>query len=195
MKINRGSWHYRLWTFYFRQLGIDIPKQISLCRYFWEMVWTVCVRLPFMVVGAIIMGVVWLVATLLAPLFGYLPKRELLEYKEYGLPKVRGHKLLPIYPVLAGLLVWWSYVAIPESANKPLHELEGGAAWYKAFLFGVAAVSVSGLFVWAKTKIEESESWRLLQAFLKAKKERVCPILEFVGEGWIGKTDEEGETE
>jgi hypothetical protein len=46
----------------------------------------------------------------------------------------------------------------------------GGAS---AFIFGVAAAVVWGMHVFAK-----SETGRLLAAYLRAKKEKICPIYE-----------------
>ena len=63
--------------------------------------------------------------------------------------------------------------------RQPPSELSDGVALYVFLLFMLVAGSFGALFVWAVTKVEESESWRLIKAFLKAKKERVCPTLQF----------------
>lgn len=127
--------------------------------------------------------------------FGYRPDssfRELLvDLLDDGIefiaierwPKVRGRHLMPIWLYLAGALGYFSPTVARSGAS--LFTRAASAVWHTGegavviVLIGVtiALSLLVGLLVWGWRQFWGSDFGKLTSAYLKAKKEKLCPIV------------------
>lgn len=136
----------------------------------------------------IVASVVTIGSLVLASLFGaFVGYRIRLgkpsSFVPFPLPKIAGVRILPIYLVgIAALpfgIMWLSRVVLwawKISIFSP-------ATFPQVLFFAIAAVAillVFGLALWKSFK--QTDTFKMTAAFLKAKKEKVCPMVEFVDE-------------
>lgn len=127
MKLNKNSWHYKVWAKTFDSYA-GPPTSTDLCRY--------CHRVFWQLVGYAIMG-----CMLLAVAAGCL--------------------------MIVYLLIWKAL--IPHVGITLL--IIGGVA---------AAIVVLAIYIsWLNGKRLDSEPKTLVGQYLRANKEKVCPLVEF----------------
>lgn len=177
MKINvsRKSFVYRV-----ARGQVLEDKQKSLCSFFWR-----CLLMLF--IGWPLLGALWLFTAGIAVLFAGIPTSDVLEpdapwerlFKKIApWPTFRGHRIWPITILLIGWLGHVLYLC-PELAIAL-----AGIAFVTAF-FVLCEKALNRVASWRKARKEkvahhEPSVWRLILAWLKAKKQKVCPLIEFV---------------
>ena len=188
MKVNTRSWHFRLWRFTY-SLGKDdkewmFRRRISLCAYVQRIIW-----LSGLVAAAwvfvFVLFSIWVVLGSLWLLFlgqGYpsprLVWRAMTSDEEGKLddifPRTAGlpigrFRLYPyrlVLPVLGILVLAWGFQAHPVETGAVI-----GTSLVAALVFGIG---------WMIGKARDTGTYRLATAYLRAKKQKICPPIEFV---------------
>lgn len=167
MKINKNSWHYKVyaWTYEWGP-----PSHTNLCSYvqrmFWRSLWKV-------LYGTVVYLLYFLVMTPVAFLFGNRPSlfdKESSHYDQKLFKKYRG---------------WYAYgfELYPGYILLPIALLYGEYQWWKHGLFTATVVHIMlalivlGLFV--LVILPDTDTGKLIIAWLSAKKQGVCPLVEF----------------
>ena len=145
--VKADTWHFRLYSFLLRLFNEDVPKRVSLCKYFWT---TVGLGLA---VAFLSLAVLFVAFT-----------------------------TIPAIPVL--LLAIFDVIEVPEESVV--------SAWV---IFGVLEILIAIFFgIWYSIKkfvrYRKHKKWlntlddnqekedSLFVAYVKAKKSKLCPILE-----------------
>lgn len=180
MKIKKDSHIYR----YVYYLSDYPPKQANLCRFFWRFAG---MTLLYPIFGALVViaGFILVLARLFSrPIAGVKsefhfkdPYKDLMEFQDtaprvYGFPLRLGYLFGIVGIPLLVFLIWSS------------SDAELGA---KVFLTILAAIGYGGLFLGIredyspaiKERVQESDFIRVVKEYVKAKKQKVCPIIEF----------------
>lgn len=174
MRINTGSWHYNLYALTYEMSDERIPPtQTTLCQYVTRLVFGGSWTLVKLSIAMTFLVTITMVVHLARALVGYRPvarqKSDLLcflecDYVPYPLPKVGSNRLLPIYVVLLGMVVWLAVV------NWVI-------AWYVVMGLSILAMCVA-LFL-LTLRSTRTETGKLVLAWLKSGKEQVCPLVTF----------------
>lgn len=171
MKINKNSWHYKALN------RVDLSPPRTLCGYFWKLVLACCLH--------VFMGVLMIAYLLCLPLIalvafmgGMKPNSwKAVEWNEYKRIKVtKNVALYPAHVIFPALVLATVFIAVVM--NNPL-------------LFMALVAPAMLFFVWVKDNPyvkqsqETSENEPLTAtgvvfAFIKAKKRKVCPLIEYV---------------
>lgn len=121
-----------------------------------------------------------------APFFGYrftIKGPRLVT--PFPLPTVRGARILPISLIALGVFGFLLYrlaLLLPKFLMV-VRNVKNDAVFWSHFGFGLGVVLLLVLFVFAPQivlRFPKSETWKLIKVWLKAKKERVCPVLQVV---------------
>ncbi|MDI6734085.1 MAG: hypothetical protein QMD50_01150 [Patescibacteria group bacterium] len=194
MKINTNS---LLWQIAYEHCFRDKRplNQVSVCRLFWT------------VVGGVFAWLFQIIAVILLLTFGNLicffaAKRipfdleRVTPYKHW--PKIKGHRIYPIS--MLGFLwiiysIWFKWGSLCYLLWKPdlekFMESDGNALYFfTAFTDFVIATVVVVIVISAISagiclffeKIRESDFGTLLLEYLKAKKQKICPMIDIVEE-------------
>ncbi len=145
MEISRNSWHYRLCNF---ALGLHSKEpSSSLCKYFWQVLFSPVLITMFFVFWAFV------IALVLVVLF-YVP----------------GSIANTLLCNLLGIL--------PDSFSVDLETFN-----YRSVLSSVVVIIGAFICSWIDDKNKEraaaGQPDGLVKSFIKAKKEKICPVLEF----------------
>ena len=183
MIINRKAWHHQVYNFtYWYDLP---PRQTNLCQY----VRRVVLMGPIMGATAILLISMLAVGVsfmyLFGPIFGWRPKSWIKPWTILdtdGMVKYPGVKLgssynaFQLYPwhiILAALIVGVHWL---------LYHFVGGHVLLtegKVLGFFILLVAlIVGFFFYYGT----SDTGKIISQYLAAKKQRVCPVVEFKGE-------------
>src|SRR3989344_5672685 len=180
MKFNRDGFLFRV--VYGWKNKSDTPEkkhQTNICSLFWATVFAVLLAWPFIIITSIFWWVVRIV--------GAIPAMVLFGYKPTGY-SWKSHPLsfVPIE--------WWPKVTIYE---KKWHVMPIvlilvlvtfliGSFVVIVVVFVLRYVIVSSVLVMILIIIimkapnpKKTEVWRMVTSFVKAKKEKVCPIVTF----------------
>jgi hypothetical protein len=169
-----------------------IPERTSLCQLFWRFVlvglllslWNVLKLIGFIIVCAanatfFIPGLFFGVKPVFhKPMWDPNTKQDepLVLYERW--PRVGGHRVIPAAVILAFVVGWkigGSLMGVEIS--NPGYWVNVGVS----FLVGAkyAAIIAAGVLTFIMgDRARRSETMQFLKAWLKAKKERVCPIVE-----------------
>ena len=151
-EINPSSWHWKLVSNYFAY-DLAHREQISICAYFW------------MFIGAIIAKI-----TIGSPL-KYLIIAGLIS----------AFLILPLSTVCLSIMNGTFHSIYTDYGGKCAYWLTG------LFGLGLLDVALATITVWflgipyiidAISYINKRDAYKLVRAFLKAKKDKVCPILK-----------------
>ena len=173
MKIDKNSWHYKAYAFTYDQRYF-VPEHTNLCQYFQRLL----VVLPLQLLkfaflfgcAGLLIVFYYLVMTPLAFPFGYKPTYVFGSSSEIMVP-YRGLKLwgVELYPwhflvlVLGGVLEWtW----IHEQGLKHILIVQGISLGVLALI----ALIIGFLL---------SDTWEVIWKYLSAKKQGICPLVEF----------------
>jgi hypothetical protein len=185
MKIDRNSWHYKLWeNWHNRHNPYCLPDSTTLCTYFWEVV----AATAGFVISKGLLAFALTVYALLSPLIalvGILCHRKpnhwnALTWKKgrpFSLGRSRFYTLQVVWLVL---LCWLAKQMFTESIDQTSSL---GVAWLiVAFAFGLLFQIIAPCSIDRKDKKskEKSSEPSLLSSYIQAKKDRVCPIIQFV---------------
>lgn len=156
IEFSRDSWHYRLVN---RTLTTQYPSR-SLCIYFWQIVWSLTVKgfhilkwpVPIMMVGVGAIFIFW--PELLPGFIGYDEDNKMIfEYLSWF------YTMGGICFIMAGMAV----VAI--------------TVFFTLLGIGMFIRTVINAI---KDSRPETEEPNVMVEYLKAKKERICPMIKFV---------------
>ncbi len=180
MKIYKNTWHYRLWhwthLFCYNQKEECIPTTTSLCAYVrWLLIVPLLTGLLFTVYGACI-TVVNAVSILSG--WGYAPLTD----------RQRENLIKPFAPI-PRFLIWLAAVAT-ILWRYPAQVIAFGYFWTTPdghtmlFILGLfASIVAAGLLVGKAgatiVAMGRGETAKLVAAYFKAKKDRVCPLVSF----------------
>ncbi len=177
VKIRRGSFITQvayLWV-----ADNQIPHTTSLCVLFW--------RFWFGVVTGFVVSVFFICALAILFFLGFfmgqrpaIPKGDSQNARNDDLfrpysrwPKFRGHRVWPVVPLVTVFLIW---IIVPS------------LSWMLVlrFLFDlvvvVTAIALVIFVVIGANKVRRTETWSLTKEWFKAKKQKVCPLVEIVPE-------------
>ena len=200
MTLRRDGFVYKV-TFT-RRFTLDdlprVPEKMSLCSLFWRFMWSLFIVQP------LIWGVLSVFATVVSIcsfLFGYrlCTQKERDQHENGFVPICNALRIIkPIYPLMMlwfwyGGRLWYHHLFL----GQRLSDMNSFQAMIAVSSFAVAAVLVVGICTAAKEKIIaarkqradrvlgphlpslSSDIWWLFKRYLKAQKEKVCPIVEF----------------
>lgn len=155
--------------------SVNCPETANVCMLFLRFVWGLLAITVLAVCGAVIWVIASAVGFFFAYRFDFRTHEMFAPYKHW--PKIRRHNIQPWYVILVGLgiyyfgttakVVVWIGGKMASVATSPL-------------TYGIvgAIVAIVALFFIVKKAIE-SEIGRLARAYFRAKKEKICPIVEF----------------
>lgn len=93
-------------------------------------------------------------------------------------PEIKGHRVYPIWIILFVLLVT-NFSTVTGAGSKMFlsfwHFISSKESLTFYAVGFILFISIAGY-----EKIKESETWGLFKEFLKAKKQKICPIVEIV---------------
>lgn len=176
MEIRTNTWHYKVWKFTWSINEEDMPERTSLCRYIWRIL---LLPVPMGTLFLFLVGFAT-VAFLVGNILCILPGRGYMAFLDHGctaFPHLKfGKHSVPVVVILwpAYAVAGLTYFAV----NFPYQTLKWG---------GIAVVCVAGLaivvlaLVIVSGRWKNSETRRLIGAYLKARKEKVCPLVVFKG--------------
>ena len=162
------------------------PERTNLCRLFWRFILFFFVVWPLVVTLITIITITQLICAPFLFLFTRRPiffgffERELrisVPFKKW--PKIFGKRVWPIVPLsIAGLIYLISLMSAATWKSTGVYSL-----W---ILGGAVAILITMFLVMIIVELlkgtRKSESWQLFSGYIKAKKNRVCPIVEIVEE-------------
>lgn len=149
MKISRNSWHYRLQTRFFH----TIPT--NLCQYVWRLLWSVLWSLVFGL-GVIIIGL-FAIGILICVVWSWI----LAFQGQFMWNTSTEHSMYSV--VGLGFMVTISIVVT-----------------FFICLLGKIYGKLLALYPKQKKKIKKTKSRpNIFYAWLKAKKEKICPLIEY----------------
>ncbi len=169
MEINKNGALYKL--AYFLE---DPPEQVNLCQFFWRLVLMIIIVGPICLVVEALFG------------FSVNSNRFVVQW-----PKIRKFPLMPatVLPVLA--LLYAVCVGLCSLATWARYGHHNGNIFHApgvALLLSIIctvlllALAASAPFVYEKLDraISNTEALQVFRAYLKARKEKFCPIITFV---------------
>ena len=188
MQLDKKS---RLYRFaYYNTPEKREPSKASLCRFFWRIVGMALLTVIYVII-VLVFGILFYLTSILVLIFGGLrpiwlfskddrEKEQPSPWKTISWwPRWRGHYVVPIVVLspfigvaaLASLLYW----VLPALVRGVAVVYD--SSLYSMIFFGilVAILVVVGLLFFFN-----SDAWQLTKAFIKAKKEKICPIINFV---------------
>ena len=154
MKVNKSSWHYKLMKYFKFDIISDLRygSNVTLCRYFWNAVGSI-----LMLFGAIALGIAT-VAIGLCILLVLLSPISYLTQSYFGFG-------WDFATELGVIMIWMFWVATPLVAG------------FTAVFDGQMKVFPS----WMKIKLlppAASSKPNILVEYVKAKKNKFCPLIE-----------------
>lgn len=174
MKMRKDSWHYKLnssdtWTFGFisgeMYMNDKYSGKISLCVYFWLTVFScmfaVIRALSLAVAGLLILFAVWMFV--LAPWLMYIDIISLLFTDDVIFGFTKTSELVTINFILLAIHAFLAFQLCKEN----------GMEWWPSYLKWVPALFRK------ESSPKKQKQPSLLKAYIKAKKDKVCPLIEF----------------
>lgn len=181
MVINRNSWHYKVYDFTYLFSRKATPRQTNLCQYVRRFL-----LLPWIGILATVMAAFMVIiitcAFTFGPIFGYVPKTfNPLTFFEHDMHKYQGVKFgksynaFQLYPwhIILGLMFIAGHVAIYYECG--IHPLVTEGEWVVGIVAAIAAFI--GVMVYL-----DSSTGKVINGYLAAKKQKVCPVVEFKNE-------------
>lgn len=177
LTVNRNSWHYKIATW-----NGDWNLPSNLCDYFW-----LCVRQC----GTLLFWFVFI--TFIAVLFVGLNVGPIVDWVVWDYTGYRGDRVFLLYLMTAGHPEWAAPITSPLTNFDhfisfllwTIELIVGTAAWFEYTKSGQALRN--RIIDWEidrtlnpKPKREGLNGVGLVIEFLKAKKQRFCPTIEYV---------------
>ncbi len=170
MTVKKDSWVYKVAC-----LWAKPPESTNLCRFFWRVVFS-CAGFPLVLAAA---GA--FICVLSPPLFFFARRIDFsdgpspsIPFKRW--PAIRGHRIYPVYLFVPAVV--WVCLGLLVAAGRAVMDF---------FVFvehlGLTAVLLTCLFIilfWTlRSKGKDSAFWSLIKEYARAKKQKVCPMIEF----------------
>lgn len=184
MVVNKNSWHYKVYDFSYALSLKNQPRdRTNLCQYMRRLLFVAPIigfLCAFMFCFAAVMVLCFY---LFGPIFGWVPKQWLKPwivfddkavYKYEGLRIGRSYNAFQLYPwhvILAVLVVGLEWVVYHVWGFHPLAvqgEIVGAVALFVGLIFAVVEFSYS-----------DTGTVGLVKEYVSAKKQKVCPVVEF----------------
>lgn len=187
MQIRKDSWHAKLWRFG-HLWSREVPVRTSLCSYFWNITIGVPLMVMFVILVVSAYTAFYLViqSLLLAtgvgiwnPATPWKTSQTHREWVFFWVPwRWRGKRIRLwriLAPLYASALVCWLVCLLPwaEFAKMVNHFKIRHAMPILSVMTGIALYNLWNRF-------SKSEFHALLKAWGKARKQKVCPLIEFV---------------
>jgi len=162
MKISRSSWHYKLQDLVFAH---DCPAS-NLCSYFWRIVSSVPIILTVTTIVAILV-LTSLPTIIVGGAFYWMIQRR--RKKQEGFP--RGF--------------WFVFCAINILTLATILSVGSSVAVSIAIVNLLGAFTIGGVINDEREYMIDDQVYKpkkpnLLDSWLKAKKQKVCPLIEYV---------------
>ena len=178
MVINKESWHYKLYRNSYLSV-LDVPTMTTLCQYARRVLLMAVARLILRPMIFVVWFPLFVFTSPLSLMFGYYPTKSTFlgpyqhkheyehedeDFKKYPALNVAGLKLYPCHAllVLGGWLFCYNfpYVALGIAAIMAVF---CGTLW----------------LLYRIIRFSKTETGHLMVAYVKAKKEKICPIVKF----------------
>jgi hypothetical protein len=178
MIIDRNSWHYKLYSLTYLWVG-GVPTRLmqktNLCQYMRR----IMLGVPW---WGFLMGAIIILATLFGPIFGYVPRtinpmkffeNDMRKYQ--GLRLGRSYNTFQVYPwhvILAVLFIGSEALIYHYCGARPMivqASIVGGILALIGIVFGTMMYL-------------DSSTGKIIKEYISAKKQKVCPIVEFQNE-------------
>lgn len=168
-EIRKDSFVYRV------AYGIDAypPEKTSLCGMFWKFIFMLFAW-PLLVIAATSIGIVFYAVGFLVAAKPNFSDGGIDYYEKW--PEIRGHRIWPITVLAIITALGLIYEIIFSSAAKTA--VAFGASHPILIISGLAVIGVI-ITVFANQQLKEI--MELAMSYLRAKKEKVCPMIKFVG--------------
>ncbi|OGY63857.1 MAG: hypothetical protein A3I24_00200 [Candidatus Harrisonbacteria bacterium RIFCSPLOWO2_02_FULL_41_13b] len=176
MEIRRDSFLYRV-AYFYKNKESPQPIVTNLCLFFWRFI----LAFP---VALVVFSAIYVVVTLLyvvAFLFGrYLEDGggEIIFCSYRKWPKIGDYRILPIgvlSVLLAGFGIFWLVTAIINFYREI-----GNFLLSNFVLLSAGIIVFLALAIWGIVKLKQTELGKMIAVYLVAKKQKVCPIIQFV---------------
>ena len=192
MKICKGTWHYKVWRFTYLFNGKEsfkTPDKTNLCRYVNR---TIFLPIPI-AIAAFCLAAVVLVIVIIGNIFTILSgtgvfavmnvkdaegKDQIIWY----FPEIKiGARQVPVSNILLPLWGLLFLAAIAYTYWWPAVTTMRPYAGYGAVGLGVLVLAyfLGAIVVDGFRKVGRWDGWKMFKAYLKAKKQGVCPLITF----------------
>ena len=181
MQINKDTWHYRAyhWTYKIQNSEWKMSDHSNLCSYVQRIFWMV----PFTALFVVITSLMYMMASPFVFLFGARPTNIWAENNE---------RAWAPYP---GLKVWGEVRVHPWVVAVPAALIYLEWAWwhycnwkYPFFTHLTVLLVIIGLVLYGT--YDSSDARPIINAWFHAKKQGVCPVVDFVEEESADKSVE-----
>ena len=197
MKIRTGTWHHWLYT----EFGSKPKGQPNLCAYVRRVVFNafICILLAIVAIAFATIFAVFTVAAncVTIPLgFGVAvtwPDKDFMQIpfrvQWRGERKSLACFLVPFWLLsVVATCLWWGFSNNPTETMELLIAVGTFVGWVAVAILGLMAlVLLIASFLELKKKLADSEvtgpvadAYRMAKAYVKARKEGICPLVEFV---------------
>ncbi|HEY4495339.1 MAG TPA: hypothetical protein VJC01_02740 [Candidatus Paceibacterota bacterium] len=175
MKINTNSWHYRI------QKVFNRDNANTLCSYFWKVVGSM---IGLSVIYTIL-SVTTLISYFISPFFGYYPKRfsclifPSVDFfdKEFGVRGLTSRK--PLFQFKSAS--FYGYQLLLGGFIAYSISILGGWLWTIIIIMGIVAAIFLAWFLYVIfNKTRRTDSWIIVKEYLKAVKNKTCPLIEYI---------------
>lgn len=161
-------------------LGPKCPEHTNLCKLFWWTLFMLFMGWPVsLLLIAVALSVAYSIGFFMAskPTIGMKSESEKAFVPIEKWPKIMGHRVWPINVIglCAVVYVAWQYVPTAAMAVTGWLSINVSMAM---MIFAGALLSIA--LGYAIRKFFESELWESAKAYISAKKQKICPIVEFV---------------
>ena len=173
MKIDRKSWHYKLYRIWFEERESE-----NLCGYFWKNVLSLLATVTLAPIIFILLGCIFGAAWFI----GFWPNEG--KYKEkpasdivHRQYKFDGRRKWPVAPweIVIPLAILYGIVMV---ALRNMNAFLETITWVGIVIGALAVLAGLGFLIFKGWK---SETFKLVRAYLSARKQKVCPLIEFEG--------------
>ena len=182
MEISKNGLSYR---FSFGYWNAKNPDSISLCRFFWWfllgfLAWPLLIVVVTVVIAAVSACGFFIGKRIPLSRYGEQPSGQdiFVNFKHW--PTIRNYRILPLHIVLAVLSLWaikW-IVIFGLGLARFLASVHPGNTSMPVAYAGFC-LALLALLLYAVRKLWKCDAGKLFLAFLKARKEQVCPTIVF----------------
>lgn len=185
MIIDINSWHYKVYSFTYSFSG-QPPEHTNLCQYVRRLPLAPLVAIVIVIIY-VIMSVIIISGLIFGPIVGYLPRtwnpfkffeHDMIQYQ--GLKLGKSNNAFQVYPwhVILGLLITVIHIGIYQSAGIHPLIIEGKVIFGAAVIIGLLISIVAYI---------DSDTLKLINQYLTARKQKFCPTVEFDRHEQTGK--------
>ncbi len=186
MELRKDGLLYKIAYFFHKEE--EYPNKANTCRFFWRVIFMSVTVPVFAIFVYIIICCVFFIGFFFAArptVFKSDSKVEVMVlYKKW--PTVYEHRIMPIILVCIAGAGWLSFTYSAEimsnlfALSNTAMTLFSRAFSESVFLWTMGAVVTLTFFIYKMRKFRGTGAHKLLKEYIRAKKERFCPIVHFV---------------